>query len=84
MDTKDTITVSCPHCNLLIEVLQVNCGIFRHGVYRQSNKQIPPHLSKPQCDLLKQRDLIWGCGKPFQVFKKENISEWQAVICDYI
>lgn len=84
METKEKIIVSCPHCKLMIEVLQVNCGIFRHGVYKQSNKQIPPHLEKTQCDLLKQKNLIWGCGKPFKVLNKTNTDEWRAVVCNYI
>ena len=84
MDKKDTIVLLCPHCDLMIEVLQVNCGIFRHGIYRRTHKQIPPHLDKSQCDRLKRENLIWGCGKPFQVIKKENANGWQAVGCPYI
>jgi DNA-directed RNA polymerase II subunit RPB1 len=26
------ILVTCPHCHLLVEIEQVNCAIFRHGI----------------------------------------------------
>lgn len=71
--------VECPHCGVTIEVLQVNCNVFRCGVYKSDiNKNINPHLPKIECEKLVQHDLIYGCGKPFTI--KNNI----AVICDYI
>jgi hypothetical protein len=44
--------------------------------------QIPPHLSKIECDKLIEEDKIYGCGKPFKLVMIEN--EWKPVICDYI
>jgi hypothetical protein len=44
--------------------------------------QIPPHLSKVECDKLIEGDKIYGCGKPFKLVMIEN--EWKPVICDYI
>ena len=72
----------CPHCNDYLIIEQINCAIFRHGVYKLNNQQINPHLSKNECDNLKQKDLIYGCGKPFMVKNIDN--NWIAIICDYI
>ena len=28
--------VTCPHCQQFIEVLELNCKIFRHGIYKKN------------------------------------------------
>ncbi len=59
----------CPHCTLLIQVHQreLNCRIFRHGTFRATGLQIPPHLSKQHCEALTNTNQIYGCGKPFRI-----------------
>jgi hypothetical protein len=56
--------------------------VFRHGIYKKNGEQINPHLSKNECDRLNTNNLIYGCGKPFTIVKKEN--KTIAEICDYI
>ncbi len=79
--TEDFIIIDCPSCkgSVIIHKKDINCSIFRHGVFKKNFEQINPHLSKNECDSLKQNDLIHGCGNPFKI-----INENQAVICDYI
>jgi hypothetical protein len=60
---------------------QVNCGIFRHGVYIENNKQINPHAKKELCEKLVAEKLIFGCGKPFKL--KFNGENYVGEICDY-
>lgn len=67
----------CPHCGGSIVILKKNCGIFRHGQYK-NGKQVEPHLSKEKCDRLIKDDLIFGCGKPFK------LSQDKLEQCDYI
>ena len=74
--------VQCPHCGQYAIIEQVNCAIFRHGVFKSNMSQINPHLSKLNCDKLIENNLIYGCGKPFRIIKENCI--WVAVICDYI
>lgn len=74
--------VTCPHCNLIIEILEINCAIFRHGVYKNNFQQINPHSSKEFCDYAIQNNLIHGCGLPFKIVKVGN--EYTAIVCDYI
>ena len=74
--------VQCPHCNNYILIEQVNCAIFRHGIFKENMIQIDPHLSKLECDRLIKNNLIYGCGKPFRIEKINNI--WLAIDCDYI
>jgi len=71
--------VQCPHCYDFIEILEINCAIFRHGVYKQTGLQIPPHTNKDICDYLFLNNLIYGCGKPFKI-----IDNNKTEICDYI
>jgi len=71
----------CPHCNQFIIIEQVNCGIFRHGIYK-NGEPLPPHESKETCDNVLKNQLIYGCGKPFRVILHDNKFEIQ--ICDYI
>ncbi len=72
------LEVICPHCNGSVVIEEMNCAIFRHGIFKTTGKQIPPHASKEECDKWVQKDEIYGCGKPFKVVEKK------AVICDYI
>jgi len=73
--------VECPHCKQWIEILELNCKIFRCGMYKNF-KQIDPHMNKDGCDQLIKENKIFGCGKPFTV--RQNKDEWIAVICEYI
>ncbi len=74
----------CPHCNgsVVVEKSQTACCIFRHGSYKSSGEQIPPHTSETVCTSLREKDMIYGCGKPFKfVYGKEG--EYVEV-CDYV
>lgn len=74
--------VLCPHCNCQVIIEEVNCKIFRHGVYKANGEQMPPHTSKEECDKAVIDNRIYGCGKPFRI---EYIDEkWVAILCDYI
>ena len=73
------IIIECVHCKCLIEIIEINCRIFRHGVFKRDFNQIPPHLNKEECEKLIKNDEIYGCGKPFKLN-----SENQPEICDYI
>lgn len=84
------ILVLCPHCSQLIEIVELNCCIFRCGIYRCNGFQLPPHLPKIECDRLAESGSIYGCGKPFRIEESESESESEsekkyiAIICDYI
>ena len=77
------IIIKCPHCEQLCEIVELNCRIFRCGILKSDGKQIHPHAPKQVCDDLKSRNLIFGCGKPFQVLDGEN-KTLVVVVCDYI
>ena len=79
----EVYTFNCPHCNEKIMVLQSEtaCCIFRHGVYKDNMKQVPPHSSKEHCDDIFKNNLIYGCGKPFKFFKE---GKCYVEECDYI
>jgi len=74
----------CPHCEDYIETdkEQLNCKIFRHGVFRKNGKQLPPHSKKNVCDQAKAKGLIYGCGKPYRITK--NQSQLAVEVCGYI
>ena len=79
--------VICPQCNVPIVIEQLNCGIFRHATYIDTNQQIPPHSSKEVCDELIAEKKIYGCGKPFQISSLSGDNdqvEWIVQKCEYI
>ncbi len=82
MTTQESV-VTCPHCNSFVSIEQLNCAIFRHGTFKSTDKQIPPHSSKVECDRLAKNGLIYGCGKPFKVLI-DATGCWTAVVCDYV
>ena len=90
---ESNISVQCPHCYTWIQIDEINCAIFRHGQYKETGVQIPPHLEKKACDELIEKGLIYGCGKPFKVIPNPFYSEsrtdeanvkWIGEKCDYI
>ena len=50
---------------------EINCGIFRHAVYKSNLMQIPPHENKINCDKLIADEMVYGCAKPFQIIKHQ-------------
>ena len=80
---ETTFIIDCPHCFQKCEILEINCAIFRCGIFKNSLQQIPPHLPKNECEYLFDNNLIYGCGKPFQIVLDENKKLYTAVICDY-
>ena len=80
--SKKDIIVQCPHCNLFIIIEEINCAIFRHGIFIKNNVQINPHSTKQECDNYVDNKLIIGCGKPFKLIKLNE--EYTTIICDYI
>lgn len=73
------LVVSCPHCAGSVEIVELNCRIFRHGVVKATGQQMSPHAPKEECDRLADQQLIFGCGKPFQLDAANH-----AQVCDYI
>ena len=79
---EDNTIITCPNCNEFIIIEKLNCGIFRHGVIKSTGQIMDPHLNKLECEKLITNNLIYGCGKPFQIIINNGITELK--ICDYI
>ena len=75
------IIEDCPNCGEPVQLFlnELNCKIFRHGVYKKSGQQIDPHLDEKSCNSLKNKNKIYGCGKPFRVNDFLKLEK-----CDYI
>lgn len=65
----DILVVECPWCKCNVEIEQLNCGIFRHGLDKSGN-QLPPHSSEEYCKI--NNDTEKGCGFPFKII--DNIA----------
>lgn len=78
----DKNIVICPHCNDPIIIQNINCGIFRHGTYRKTGKQLNPHLFQSTCEHLFKENMIYGCGKPFKIIQQNDTLV--ALECGYI
>ena len=71
----DYIILNCPHCKepVVVYIKELNCHIFRHGIYKKTLKQIDPHMKKEKCDYLFNKKLIYGCGKPFRLVIEDDL-----------
>ena len=74
----------CPHCNntIIVCTSEINCGIFRHAVFKSNLQQINPHESKEVCDKYVVEDLVYGCAKPFKITKQND--NYVIQICNYV
>ena len=81
-ELKEPLVVFCPHCEEIVLLEKLNCCIFRHGVFKEGEKQMNPHAPKEECDRYVKEQKIYGCGKPFRVVKAGN--EFKTQVCDYI
>jgi hypothetical protein len=83
MAAAEFLALACPHCEGTIILFpgDRNCGIFRHGVFRNSeNHPIPAHASQAEIEHWLALQAIHGCGRPFQLRDGENTPQK----CDYI
>lgn len=78
--------IECPHCKEMVIIEKLNCGIFRHGIFKQSGKQMDPHAPKEICDQYIKNKQIYGCGKPFRivVLEESGTATVQVETCEYI
>lgn len=74
----------CPSCytDIIVFSNEINCGIFRHGIYKHNYEQIDPHASKEICDELVNQNKIFGCGKPFRILT--NNDNYIIEKCSYV
>jgi hypothetical protein len=82
MNDKEEPIVICPHCKEYIIIKQLNCAIFRHGIFKENGNQIDPHSKKELCDYYVKENKIYGCGKPFRINIINN--KFETEICEYI
>jgi len=80
-ENKEEPILKCPHCDEYVIIEKLNCGIFRHGIF-VNGKEMNPHTPKNLCEEFVKQKIIYGCGKPFRIFKDEN--KYNIEICDYI
>ena len=78
----ENFIIKCPHCKKFILIEQINCAIFRHGVYKTNNEQVNPHLNELDCDNLIKNKMVYGCCLPFKIIKEND--KYIAVICEYL
>ena len=74
--------ITCPSCSSPVLIEQINCAIFRHGIFKRNGTQIPPHSSEADCDAFVKNELIYGCGKPFIIVSVDG--QPVAEHCGYI
>jgi hypothetical protein len=77
------LVISCPHCNQKIFTLEtdINCKIFRCGILKSDYSQIDPHGTKEHSDFLVKQNLIYGCGKQYELIKNNNNNIWEPIKC---
>ena len=50
---------------VIIAPKEINCKIFRCGIFKKTLKPIPAHSSKANCLNFVKQNKIYGCGHPF-------------------
>ena len=67
--TDDLYIMTCPHCTMVSICLktELNCKIFRCGIFKASFGQIGQHLTEEHARALKNADLIYGCSCQYMV-----------------
>lgn len=77
--------INCPNCDIMIEIVELNCHIFRCGIYKINYIQIPAHSTREECDRLIKNNEIYGCGKPFRIIPSSSAKPRYIIeTCDYI
>jgi hypothetical protein len=77
----------CLHCGgkFVINENDFNCRILRHAVYKDTLKEINPHMSKEECESLIKKGQVYGCAKPLRILPCiNNDGNYELEICDYI
>lgn len=82
MNSSENI-IQCPHCQEYIIILELNCKIFRHGIFKKTGEQIDPHSTKEDCERFVQENQIYGCGKPFRIVVLEKDDDYENKDDDY-
>jgi hypothetical protein len=79
------LELECPHCKQLfvVNTNEINCGIFRHAVYKNNMNPINPHETEANCNQLVRDELVFGCAKPFKISNKIP-GKYTIEICDYV
>lgn len=78
------LEVTCPHCACQVEISDINCGVFRHAVYKTSPPQeVHPHAPQHECERLVRENLVHGCAKPFRVVRDPETNVFVAVVCGW-
>ena len=65
-DCIENKLVQCPHCHGMLFIEKINCGVFRHAMYKDG-RQFPPHASENECINAVNNGTVFGCGKAFRI-----------------
>ena len=84
-----TTFIPCPHCHVLMELAHtdLNCGIYRHAVWKDGGTQIDPHAPRDVCEQVVREGLVHGCGKPFRAREARSASgevSLRVEVCGYL
>ena len=64
---KINLVVNCPHCSDPIIIEELNCCIFRHGIFKETAAQIDPHSSEELCNYYISEKKYMGVGNRFKL-----------------
>lgn len=79
------LVLNCPHCMdmFIVDILHLNCMIFRHAVFKDTLLHIDPHATEIMCNVLLRENRIYGCARPFRVVS-DGSNGYRTEKCDYI
>ena len=65
--------ISCPHCDDIIYITMIKCGLFIHAYNTKTKKAVNPHSKWYQVDKIRQSGNIMGCGGRFKLNNNNGI-----------
>jgi hypothetical protein len=59
--------INCPHCDEIVYITKVKCGLFLHAANNKTMKSLNPHSKQYQIDKLRKNGMLLGCGGKFSI-----------------
>jgi adenine C2-methylase RlmN of 23S rRNA A2503 and tRNA A37 len=59
--------ISCPYCNDIVYITQINCAIFLHAYNNKTEVALNPHTKRHNIEKLSSEGKLGGCGGRFNI-----------------
>ena len=68
---KGDFYIYCPHCDQILYIDKIKCGLFLHAFDITTGKVLNPHSKLFYIDNLRRNGKLGGCGGRFKLLSKD-------------